>query len=195
MGGVSLSARPLETTPTPPVGARRQPRPQRPGAEIGLTGNFIVQTPNSPGDVSSVVLVKPGSTTHAFDMEQRIVGLTFTQNSGALTVNFPPDPNTAPPGYYMLFLLNNAGVPSLATFVQVTATPGDQPPQGNDYLAGRSRECHREPGGHLRSDHGSPCDNVFLVFSGGEPNHEHDKSSRREFLIHRNIRGLTDGGR
>ena len=63
-------------------------------------------------------------------MEQRIVGLTFTQNPGALTVNFPPDPNTAPPGYYMLFLLNNAGVPSLATFVQVTATPGDQPPTG-----------------------------------------------------------------
>ncbi len=100
-------------------------------ANIGYgTGNFIVQTPNSPGDVSSVVLVKPGSTTHAFDMEQRVVGLTFAQNSGALTVNFPPGPNVAPPGYYMLFLLNNAGVPSLATFVQVTGTPGDQPPKG-----------------------------------------------------------------
>jgi hypothetical protein len=100
-------------------------------ANIGYgTGNFTVQTPNSPGDVSSVVLVRPGSTTHAFDMEQRIVGLTFAQNSGALTVNYPPGPNVAPPGYYMLFLLNNAHVPSFATFVQVSATPGDQPPKG-----------------------------------------------------------------
>jgi galactose oxidase-like protein/glyoxal oxidase-like protein/Big-like domain-containing protein/PKD domain-containing protein len=100
-------------------------------ANIGYgTGNFVVQTPNSPGDVSSVVLVKPGSTTHAFDMEQRVVGLAFAQNSGMLAVNLPTSPNIAPPGYYMLFLLNNAGVPSLATFVQVTPNPGDQPPKG-----------------------------------------------------------------
>jgi hypothetical protein len=94
------------------------------------TGTFIVQTPNSPGDVSSVVLVKPGSVTHAFDMDQRVVGLAFAQNSGALTVTLPPSPNIAPPGYYMLFLLNNAGVPSFATFVQVSTNPGDQPPKG-----------------------------------------------------------------
>jgi hypothetical protein len=100
-------------------------------ANIGYgTGTFIVQTPNSPGDVSSVVLVRPGSTTHAFDMEQRVVGLAFAQNSGMLAVNLPPSPNITPPGYYMLFLLNNAGVPSFATFVQVTTNPGDQPPKG-----------------------------------------------------------------
>src|SRR4029077_13338536 len=70
------------------------------------------------------------STTHAFDMEQRVVGLPFAKNSGTLTVTSPPSPNIAPPGYYMLFLLNNAGVPSIATFVQVTTNPTDQPPKG-----------------------------------------------------------------
>jgi hypothetical protein len=63
-------------------------------------------------------------------MEQRLVGLAFTQTSGALTVSLPPNSNVAPPGYYMLFLVNNAGVPSVASFVQVSNYPTDQPPKG-----------------------------------------------------------------
>jgi len=60
--------------------------------------------------------------THAFDMDQRLVGLSYTAtDAGDLTVNAPPNSNIAPPGYYLLFLLNSAGVPSVASFVQVTA--------------------------------------------------------------------------
>ena len=59
--------------------------------------------------------------THAFDMDQRMVGMSFTAGSGSLTVTAPPNSNIAPPGYYMLFLLNSSGVPSLATFVQVNS--------------------------------------------------------------------------
>ena len=82
-------------------------------------------------NIKSVVLVRPASVTHAWNMEQRLVGLVFTPTSGsALTVNFPPNSNVAPPGYYMLFLLNNAGVPSIASFVQVINYPTDQPPKG-----------------------------------------------------------------
>ena len=98
------------------------------------TGTFQVQTPNEPGttlpDVKSVVLVRPGSVTHSFDMEQRVVGLTFTATSGALTVSLPPNPNIAPPGFYLLFLLNKLGVPSIAPFVQVSSHPTDKPPKG-----------------------------------------------------------------
>ncbi|MCI0349421.1 MAG: DUF1929 domain-containing protein [Acidobacteriales bacterium] len=85
---------------------------------IGYGGTFDVQTPDAL-NIGSVALVRPGSSTHAFDMDQRMVGLSFTASGGLLTVNEPPSGNTAPPGYYMLFLVNNAGVPSIANFVQV----------------------------------------------------------------------------
>ena len=56
-----------------------------------------VQTPDA-ADIASVVLVRPGAPTHAFDMEQRLVGLSFTAGSGVLNVTAPPNGNIAPPG-------------------------------------------------------------------------------------------------
>jgi hypothetical protein len=83
--------------------------------------NFTVQTPDA-ANISSVVLIKAGAVTHAFDMDEREVGLSYvTAGSGALTVTAPPNANIATPGYYLLFLLNSSGVPSVAKFVQVTA--------------------------------------------------------------------------
>jgi hypothetical protein len=96
---------------------------------IGYGSSFQVATPDA-GNIASVVLVRAGSVTHASDMDQRLVGLSFTQGSGALTVTGPPNSNIAPPGYYLLFILNNAGVPSVATFVHVSLAPADQPPTG-----------------------------------------------------------------
>jgi hypothetical protein len=78
---------------------------------------FQVQTPDA-ANIGSVVLVRPGASTHAFDMEQRLVHLLFTKQSGVLAVTAPPNGNVAPPGYYMLFVLNASGVPSMATFVR-----------------------------------------------------------------------------
>jgi hypothetical protein len=96
---------------------------------IGYGSSFQVATPDA-ANIASVVLVRAGSPTHAFDMDQRLVGLSFTQGSGALTVTGPPNGNIAPPGYYLLFLLNTAGVPAVASFVQVSLAPTDQPPKG-----------------------------------------------------------------
>src|SRR5438876_3491500 len=99
-------------------------RPSFSGAPSGITyGNsFTVQTAN-PTNIASVVLVRNGSVTHAFDMDQRLVELSFTRGSGALTATAPPSGNIAPPGYYMLFLLNSSGVPSVASFVQLGSQP------------------------------------------------------------------------
>jgi PKD repeat protein len=80
--------------------------------------------------ISSIVLMRPGSPTHAYDMEQRLVGLSFSAAGTTLTVSGPPNANIAPPGYYMLFILNNRGVPSIAKFVQVLSTANNQPPSG-----------------------------------------------------------------
>jgi hypothetical protein len=109
------ATRPSITTVTPSV--------------VGYGTSFQVQTPDA-ANIASVVLMKDGAVTHAFDMDQRQVGLTFTVGSGALTVTGPPSGNIAPPGYYMLFLINNAGVPSVAKFVQVSSAPTDVPPAG-----------------------------------------------------------------
>ena len=46
-------------------------------------------------------------------------------SNSALSILAPPDSTVAPPGYYMLFLVSAAGVPSVATFVLVT---GAAPP-------------------------------------------------------------------
>jgi len=67
------------------------------------------------------VLIRNGAVTHAFDENTRYVPLTFQQVAGGLTVTAPANGNIAPPGFYMLFLVNNSGVPSVAPFVQVVA--------------------------------------------------------------------------
>jgi len=111
----SAATRPSITTVSPNV--------------VGYGTAFSVTTPDA-ANIASVVLMKDGASTHAFNMEQRLVGLTFTAGSGVLNVTGPPNGNVAPPGYYLLFLINNAGVPSVAQFVQVSTAPTDVPPTG-----------------------------------------------------------------
>src|SRR5579872_6530235 len=92
---------------------------------------FQVQTPDA-ASISSVVLIRNGSVTHAFNMDQRMVGLSFTAGSGVLTASVPSNTNILPPGYYMLFLVNNSGVPSVAKFVHIgTSSP---PPNGITFV-------------------------------------------------------------
>jgi PKD repeat protein len=81
-------------------------------------GTFQINTPDA-ANIAQVVLVRPGAPTHAFDMDQRLVELPFTTGAGTLTATAPPNGNIAPPGFYMLFILNSAGVPSVAPFVQL----------------------------------------------------------------------------
>ena len=88
-------------------------------ASVSYAGSFNVATPDA-ANIGSVVLMKAGSVTHSFDMDQRYVGLSFTSGSGSLTVSEPPNSNIAPPGYYMLFLVSKAGTPSLASWVKVS---------------------------------------------------------------------------
>ena len=95
---------------------------------VNYGGTFQVHT-QAAADIASVVLVRPGAATHAFDMDQRLVKLSYTVGSGLLNVTAPPHGNIAPPGYYMLFILNAAGVPSVAKFVQLSGTaPPNQAP-------------------------------------------------------------------
>ncbi len=86
--------------------------------QIQYGTNFFVGTPDG-ATIASVSLIRTGAVTHFFDENERYLPLSFTQTSGGLTVTAPANANLAPPGYYMLFIVNSSGVPSIAPFVQV----------------------------------------------------------------------------
>ena len=80
----------------------------------------FVGTPDA-ASISRVSLIRTGSVTHAFDQNARATSLSFSQTAGGLTVNMPANRNDVPPGYYMLFIVNGQGVPSVASFVRFPA--------------------------------------------------------------------------
>ncbi|MGQ0621998.1 MAG: PA14 domain-containing protein [Panacagrimonas sp.] len=79
--------------------------------------------------IEKLTLVKTGAATHNFNMDQRFVSLTFLQNGGDLTVQMTSRASDTPPGYYMLFALDDLGVPSTArmVFINVATTDGQAP--------------------------------------------------------------------
>jgi hypothetical protein len=74
-------------------------------------------------DIGEVVLMGLGAVTHSFDQNQRRVSLepSSTPPIGEYVIPLlaPENPNNAPPGYYMLFLVTNSGIPSEAAFIQI----------------------------------------------------------------------------
>lgn len=88
-------------------------------SSINYKQQFTIVTPQA-ASIKKVAILRPGSTTHAVHMDDhRYVPLKFTVGSGQLTVTAPANANLAPPGYYMLVVLNAKGVPSVMPFVQV----------------------------------------------------------------------------
>lgn len=80
--------------------------------------SIAIQTPDA-ASISKVALVKLGSVTHSFNTGQRYVPLSFTASAGGLTASVSSNPNIAPAGYYMLFVIDSNGVPSVSTMVHV----------------------------------------------------------------------------
>jgi hypothetical protein len=68
-----------------------------------------------------VVLMALGSTTHSFDQNQRYVPLEHRVADGKVVFSAPSDPNVAPPGDYLLFLVSNEGTPSVGKHVRLAA--------------------------------------------------------------------------
>jgi hypothetical protein len=82
--------------------------------------SFFVQTSDA---IDKVTMLRLSSVTHAFNMSQYISTLSFSQDTGGLNVVAPSADTVAPPGLYMLFILNGSGVPSSAKTVQVGSGP------------------------------------------------------------------------
>jgi fibronectin type 3 domain-containing protein len=138
---------------------------------IGYGAQFsVTYTASSP--ISSAALVRPGSVTHAFDMEQRVIGLCGPapqppcSGSGTLTLTSPPGGGVAPPGYYMLFLIDSAGVPSKAQFIKLT-TYGTSPPLGA--IASPATDVTIPAGSSVSFGTATAAAKYSWVFPGGTP--------------------------
>jgi NPCBM/NEW2 domain/Domain of unknown function (DUF1929)/PA14 domain len=85
---------------------------------IGFGQTFAVRTTNPTG-IGKVSLVRLSSVTHSFNMNQRFTELTFVGTSTGLSVTAPANGGVAPPGHYLLFVINAQGVPSVGKIVQL----------------------------------------------------------------------------
>jgi hypothetical protein len=104
-------------------------RPVVTSSPSGITygESFFVDTPDA-ASIASVTLVRFSSVTHSFNMNQRLLRLAFSRAPGRLTVTAPSVAEIAPPGHYMLFVLNTAGVPSIAPFIRLNSGPAPTVP-------------------------------------------------------------------
>jgi Domain of unknown function (DUF1929)/FG-GAP repeat len=72
-------------------------------------------------NIRSACLIRNCVTTHSYDTNQRLVDLPISSQAGGIVkITVPANHNIAPPGWYMLFIVNNNGVPSVAHWVHLT---------------------------------------------------------------------------
>jgi len=79
---------------------------------------FNITTPDA-ASITRVAMIKATATTHANNMDQRYVDLAFTVGNGVISTKSPASGKMAPPGYYLLVIVNSSGVPSVMPFIQI----------------------------------------------------------------------------
>ena len=85
-------------------------------------GNWGATVPVVMGDAapaSRVTLVRFGAATHNFNNDMRFMELSFSQTDATLSVQLPSSKTIAPPGYYMVFVFNAEGVPSISKVLRL----------------------------------------------------------------------------
>jgi len=102
-----------------------KPRPAIASAPTQINYGGLFAVASTGPKPAEAVLIGLGSMTHSFDFDQRSIQLSVGQVStnaagASLTIaGGPADSHVAPPGYYMLFLLDVNRVPSVAKIVHI----------------------------------------------------------------------------
>ncbi|KRG68868.1 hypothetical protein ABB29_10350 [Pseudoxanthomonas dokdonensis] len=109
-------------------------RPQLKAATRVLTpGEELLIAMADSRPVSQVVLIRSGSVTHSFNFDQRRIVLAHEQHGADLAAKIPDSSAVVPPGYYLLFVVNDKGVPSEARMVRITS--GDMAVVGAEWTS------------------------------------------------------------
>jgi len=82
-------------------------------------GADIIVSVDSAASIEKAHLIKLGSTTHSENQDQRLVPLDISRSGRRLTLSMPESRNVAPPGHYLLFVVNNDGVPSAGSMLKL----------------------------------------------------------------------------
>jgi hypothetical protein len=82
----------------------------------GASGTFTSQ---HAATIKKVRLIRPSSTTHVTDVDQRSIALDFRTSGDKITVTVPKNRNLVQSGWYMLFVVDDQGTPSKAQWVKV----------------------------------------------------------------------------
>ena len=115
---------------TPPYLQTGTARPTLTGGPTNLRyGDYAAFATTQAAPITSAVLVRPESTTHQSDPNQRLIALGFTASAHSVAVTMPTERNLAPPGWYMLYLVDANGVPSAAKWVRLNGN-GPKPHGG-----------------------------------------------------------------
>lgn len=105
---------------SPPYLFKKDQRPVITAVPEEMTyGDTITIRSPQASEIKWIDLIRPGLTTHSFNCEQRLVDMPFNVVSEELRATVTDDRNVAPPGWYMLFLVDNDGVPSVATWIHL----------------------------------------------------------------------------
>lgn len=88
---------------------------------INYGGSFQITSP-SAAEITELILLRPGAVTHGFNMSQRGIELVITSvSTSTIDMTEVPYENLAPPGWYLLFILNSNRVPSEGRWIRLTS--------------------------------------------------------------------------
>jgi hypothetical protein len=93
---------------------------------VGYGQTFFAGTPDAVS-ITKVTLLPLSAVTHTNNMGQRLNTLSFSPTTGGLNITAPSSANQCPPGYYMLFILNGTGVPSVAKIIRIDSAAPTPP--------------------------------------------------------------------
>ncbi|MCU1645208.1 MAG: hypothetical protein JWN03_5483 [Nocardia sp.] len=97
----------------------RRPELELAAGTVGYGGTLTATTDGTPREAS---LMHPSSCTHSCDNNQRLIDLPFTVTApGTLSLTMPSGPGLAPPGWYLVVVVDMNGIPSLGRWVRLTA--------------------------------------------------------------------------